>query len=191
MADRPLHAVILAGGAARRMSGTDKLMLQVGGRTLLEHVVASVRAAAEIVVVGPQRPAVPDVRWTSEEPAGGGPVAGLAAGLAALPRPAGAHVAVLAADLPGLRADTIERLRAALDANEHADGAVLVDESGRRQWLTGVWHGSALLAAVPGDPAGRSVRATLGPLRVVDVAARAGEAADVDTPDDLIRLRRR
>jgi len=35
------------------------------------------------------------------------------------------------------------------------------------------------------------VRATLGPLRVVDVAARAGEAADVDTPDDLIRLRRR
>jgi len=25
----------------------------------------------------------------------------------------------------------------------------------------------------------------------VDVAARAGEAADVDTPDDLIRLRRR
>ena len=48
-------AVVLAGGAARRLGGTDKPALRVDERTLLEHVVAAVAGAGRIVVVGPRR----------------------------------------------------------------------------------------------------------------------------------------
>src|SRR5690606_6505183 len=186
MADRPLYAVILAGGAARRMSGQDKPMLPIAGKPLLEHVLDAVTAASDVVVVGPRRDGIRDVRWTCEQPPGGGPVAALTAGLAAFADAESADVAVLAADLPGLRPSTIGRLRAAMRG---AGGAVLVDETGHRQWLTGVWGGRALARVLPAEPAGRSIRRTLGPLRVIEVPAHPGEAVDVDTPEDVARLR--
>ncbi|PXY22398.1 molybdenum cofactor guanylyltransferase [Prauserella muralis] len=175
-----LAGIVLAGGAARRLSGADKPMLVVGGTTLLQRAVTALRDAADIVVVGPRRDAVGGVRWCREDPPGAGPVAALAAGL----RDVGAEqVAVLAADLSGVTPDTIARLRAALGPG--ADGAVLVDDEGRRQWLIGVWRTAALRAALPEEPAGASLRATLGGLSIVEVAAVPGEAADVDTPGDL------
>ncbi|MGH3433518.1 MAG: NTP transferase domain-containing protein, partial [Thermocrispum sp.] len=85
MADRPLYAVILAGGAAARLSGVDKPMLEVGGKPLLHTVIGAVAGAAAVVVVGPRRTDTMRVRWAREDPPGGGPVAALAAGLAALP----------------------------------------------------------------------------------------------------------
>ncbi|MGH3470061.1 MAG: molybdenum cofactor guanylyltransferase, partial [Thermocrispum sp.] len=105
-----------------------------------------------------------------------------------LPPEPEADVAVLAADLPGLSTSTVNGLRA---ARGHADGAVLVDATGRRQWLTGIWRAGSLRGALPADPAGASVRATLGGLDVVEVVAQPGEAADVDTPQDLALARGR
>lgn len=186
MDDRPLYGVVLAGGAAARLSGVDKPMLQVDGKPLLHKVIDALGGAAAVVVVGPRRDGLPDVRWAREDPPGGGPVAALAAGLAALPPEPEADVAVLAADLPGLSTSTVDRLRAACG---DADGAVLVDTTGRRQWLTGIWHARSLRGALPTDAAGASVRATLGGLNVVEVVAEGAEAADVDTPDDLARAR--
>ena len=174
------------------LSGVDKPMLEVDGIPLLHNVIAALNGAVDVVVVGPRRADTDGVRWAREDPPGGGPVAALAAGLAALPLES-SDVAVLAADLPGLAASTVVRLRAALvDASNPAepDGAVLVDASGRRQWLTGVWRAESLRAVLPADPAGASVRATLGGLHVVEVPAEGAEAADVDTPEDLARARR-
>lgn len=107
-----MAAIVLAGGGAARLGGEDKCWLQVGGRPILESVVAAVAALADvdqdrdprhgdesgapkskaaealtvgpIVVVGPRREVVTPVRWTREEPPGAGPVAGLQAGLACL-----------------------------------------------------------------------------------------------------------
>lgn len=157
-------------------------MLTVGGKSLLHRVLAAVAGAGPVVVVGPERAGVGGVLWTREEPPGGGPVAALAAGLRLIGAP---RVAVLAGDLAGVAPSTVERLGAALG---DADGAVLVDDQGRRQWLIGVWRTERLRAAIPAEPHGAALRRVLGPLAIVDVPAAPGESADIDTPGDLDRL---
>ncbi|MFI8824284.1 DUF6457 domain-containing protein [Streptomyces sp. NPDC053431] len=88
-------AIVLAGGAARRLGGADKPGVRVGGRALLDRVLAGCRDAGRTVVVAEPRGTARPVEWTREEPPGGGPVAALAAGLRRLaeapasPRPAG------------------------------------------------------------------------------------------------------
>ena len=182
-------AVVLAGGAGRRLGGVDKPGLRVGAFTLLDRALFATGPAKPIVAVGPQRPTERSVQWRREEPAGGGPVAALAAGLADLP--ADIDVALLAADLAGIGPDTVTGLRFALARQPGVDGALLVDGDGRRQWLTSVWRINALRAALPAQPAGVALRAVLGGLTVVEVPAREGEAFDVDTQGDLDEARSR
>lgn len=176
-------AVVLAGGRGSRLGGVDKASVVVDGRPLLGHVLDAVAGAAETVVVGPPRDVpgldLSGVRWAREEPPGGGPLAGLAAGLA---RVTSDVVVVLAVDQPGLTRSTVDRLRSAVDGGA---GAVLVDGAGRAQWLTGAWRADLLRAALPADPHGASMRSALGPLGPVRVPALPGEARDVDTPADL------
>lgn len=182
-------AVILAGGRATRLSGVDKVAIEVGGRSLLRRAVDAVAGAEPIVVVGAKRPMGVPVRWTVEQPPGGGPLAGLVAGMAAVP-PEVDEVAVLAADLLGVTTDTVTRLRAALRAEKNAAGVVLVDSAGRLQWLIGVWHPTALRRALPNRPHGLSLRHSLGTLPASAIPAEPGETDDLDTPEDLDRLRR-
>ncbi|MET8509864.1 DUF6457 domain-containing protein [Streptomyces sp. NPDC004787] len=82
-------ALVLAGGAARRLGGADKPGVRVGGRPLLDRVLAGCRDAARTVVVAAPRATARPVEWTREEPPGGGPVAALDAGLRRLAEPAG------------------------------------------------------------------------------------------------------
>jgi molybdopterin-guanine dinucleotide biosynthesis protein A len=187
---RGWNAVVLAGGRARRLGGVDKPALMVGERSLLDTVLLACEGAVGIVVVGPPRPTVVDVRWTREDPPHGGPLAALVAGLHAMPEPAEA-TAVLAADLPGLRASTLRRLLDAL-AEEPAgqrwvDGALLVDQAGRPQWLAGVWRTAALRTGLAGigDPTGQALHALLDGLPSVRLPAIGAEALDVDTHADL------
>jgi molybdopterin-guanine dinucleotide biosynthesis protein A len=175
--------IVVAGGSARRLSGVDKPALSVGGKPLLARAIHALGGAERVIAVGPRRPGF-DVVWTREPVPGTGPVAALAAGLAFVPEDVEA-VAVLAADLPGVRRSTVDRLAAAVGA---ADGAVLVDAAGARQWLLGVWRIAALRAALPEQPENAALRRTLGGLAIVDVAAEPGEADDIDTPEDLDRL---
>ncbi|MBB5954177.1 molybdopterin-guanine dinucleotide biosynthesis protein A [Saccharothrix tamanrassetensis] len=169
--------MILAGGRGSRLGGVDKASVEVAGRTLLEHALGAVRGAGRVVVVGPAKD-VAGVVWAREEPPGGGPVAGVAAGLAHV---AARRVVVLAVDQPGVTSSTVERLLGVGGA------AVLVDDEGRPQWLAGVWETDELRAAMPVEPRGASMRSVLGPLRPAEVAALPGEAWDVDAPGDLAR----
>ncbi|WP_433873509.1 molybdenum cofactor guanylyltransferase [Saccharopolyspora sp. CA-218241] len=182
-----MAAVVLAGGRARRLGGVDKVLLPVGAATLLDRVLGAVAGSAPIVVVGPRRATGAPVLWTREEPPGGGPLAGLAAGLRWVPGTA-EFVAVLAADHPHVTAATVDRLRRSVGERP---GAVLVDPGDRPQWLIGVWRTAALRAAMPADPAGGSLRSAVAGLDPVLVPDVAGESADVDTPDDLRRARDR
>jgi molybdopterin-guanine dinucleotide biosynthesis protein A len=184
----PYDAVVLAGGTGRRLGGADKPALEVGGRTLLEGVLAAVADAGRVVVVGPDRPSLPaHVVQVREDPAGGGPAAAVAAGLQQV---RAARVALLAADLPLLAPCVLAALRRAAD---HADGAVLVDDDGRDQVLTSVWSTAALrTGAESRDLHGAPLRVLLRGLRVARVPlAEAGVDTwfDCDTDDDLRRAR--
>ena len=72
--------VVLTGGRGSRLGGVDKAGLAVGGVAIGARVLAAVPDAGRSVVVGEPVPGADVV--VREEPVGGGPVAGLAAGLA-------------------------------------------------------------------------------------------------------------
>ncbi|WP_308201465.1 molybdenum cofactor guanylyltransferase [Sphaerisporangium perillae] len=187
----PYDAVVLAGGEARRLGGGDKPGVSVGGLTLIERVVAAVPGAARLVVVGPARPGLPRGEFAREDPPGGGPIPALRAGLARVQAP---WVALLAADLPFLLPGHVAALLAAAGTPPRA-GAVLVDEDGREQWLTGVWRTETLARALAGYE-GRSLRGLLGPLDPVRLGLPVGDGGrvpwfDCDTIDDVADARRR
>ncbi|WP_337062853.1 NTP transferase domain-containing protein [Kineococcus sp. G2] len=198
---RPADAVVvvLAGGGgtrfAERAAGADKLAAPLGSSDVLRHLLARLTPCWPVVLVGPDRVAgVPAVR---EEPPGGGPLAGFAAGLAALDAGvapgvgSGWPVVLLGGDQP-FAAAAVPRLLAAL-ADGGADAVVGVDGSGRRQPLLSAYrraHARAVVAALPGV-VGRPVRELLGAraARVVEVPLEAHEHLDVDVPEDLARAR--
>ncbi|MDF0528721.1 NTP transferase domain-containing protein [Tsukamurella sp. 8F] len=173
MTQLPVHAIVLAGGAARRL-GADKPEQRVGGRRLLDIALNAVSGAEAIVVVGPPRDVPDGVRIVRETPAGAGPVAAIAAGFSALPA-GSAEVVVLASDLPGITADEVARLVAARGT---APVALACDD--RPQYLTAVWDSAALARALSGVPPRMR---DLVPHDAVLVPS-AG-AADVDTPEQL------
>jgi molybdopterin-guanine dinucleotide biosynthesis protein A len=188
-----LSAVILAGGRAARLGGIDKPGLEVRGRTLLATVVAAASGAgaARIIVVGPEHPDLA-VCFAREDPSRAGPFAALRCGLGQLGDPAErcGRVAVLAADLPFLRAAHLRSLLAAAEGNR---GAVLVDDEGYPQWLTGCWDEPALSAAAAGYT-GSSLRGLMAPLSPAQVVIEPepGEPPpwlDCDTEADLSRAR--
>ncbi|MFJ2609542.1 DUF6457 domain-containing protein [Streptomyces sp. NPDC087425] len=199
-ADAGYDVVVLAGGAARRLGGADKPGVRVGGRALLDRVLAACADARTAVVVADPRPTVRPVRWTREDPVGAGPVAALDAGLRHI---TAAHVVVLSADLPFLEKATVRRLLTTLRAagEGRADGALVVDADGRDQPLVAAYRTGALRrelgrlvdAASPGDPAPlaglplRKLISTLHLTRVPDTVA----AFDCDTWDDIATARAR
>lgn len=178
--DARLAAVILAGGTAVRLGGADKASIEYAGRTFLEHALAAVAAAGEVVVVGAQVPTSRPATFVREDPPLGGPVAGLLAGrraLAAEPE----TLLVVAVDMPRVTAMTVARLLAAAAGH---DGAVLCDGDGRRQLVLAV-RADRLDVAAPSDPHGGSVRDLLAGLDLADVAEVDGEARGVDRWEDL------
>ncbi len=176
-------AVVLAGGAARRLGGIDKAALDVGGRSLLTRVVDAVDDAALTVVVGPERALPREVSWVREDPPGGGPVAALAAGLALVTC---AWTALLAADLPFLDQGAVRALRRAAAQSR---GALLVDDRERDQLLVGVWRTDALREALPDVVEGAALRDVLLPLDPQRLRLSGRAWFDCDTEDDLIFAR--
>ena len=78
----PPAAIVLAGGRASRFGGGDKPGAVVGGVPMVARVLDAVGSCSPRILVGPVRDGVPGgVRQVREEPAGGGPVAALAAAL--------------------------------------------------------------------------------------------------------------
>ncbi|MFF2651381.1 NTP transferase domain-containing protein [Streptomyces sp. NPDC058045] len=197
-------AVVLAGGAARRLGGADKPGLRVGGRSLLDGVLSACAEATATVVVAEPRPTARPVRWAREDPPGGGPLAALDAGLARTTAPL---VAVLSADLPFLRRATVHRLLETLTGPtsealftgappERIDGVLLVDGEGRWQPLVACYRSEvlrrelALLAEENGGTAGLPLRALT---RRLELAAVPDPLAsfDCDTWNDIATARSR
>ena len=179
--------VVLAGGTSRRF-GTDKLDALVGGVSLLDAALATLPTSVDLLLVGPPRATTRTATWVREDPPGGGPAAGIVAGMrAALARGADV-VAVLPADAPGSGPAARVLLR---ELAEHPrDGAVVgLGADGREQPLQLALSRPAAeqLAGTPGGGQGASARALVASL--VPSARRVplppAALYDVDTPAQL------
>jgi molybdopterin-guanine dinucleotide biosynthesis protein A len=97
---------------------------------------------------------------------------------------------VLAGDLPFLTAALVDGLRERLSG----DGVLVVDDTGRDQYLLGAWRTAALQAAVARSTGPTSLRRVLAPIalrrwRPEVPADQPPPWLDCDTPVDLARAR--
>jgi molybdenum cofactor guanylyltransferase len=139
-----IPCVLLAGGLARRMGGGDKPMRAIGGRTILDRVIARLRPQCSDLILNangdPARfaafglPVVPDS--VADFP---GPLAGILAGLdwVAANRPDAAWMLSAAGDCPFLPRDLVARLTAAR-ATEGAELGVAAS-GGQSHPVIGLW----------------------------------------------------
>ncbi|MEU6271275.1 NTP transferase domain-containing protein [Streptomyces populi] len=176
-ADAGYDAVVLAGGAARRLGGEDKPGVRVGGRRLLDRVLAACADATRTVVVADPRSTARPVEWAREDPPGGGPLAALDAGLRHTAAP---YVLVLSADLPFLEEKTVRRLLDTLRSEDGTHGAPPAPEALRqapralRQTPDGQAPGPAGQGTGPaGQAPGSGGRDTRSEVRAADGGERA------------------
>jgi molybdopterin-guanine dinucleotide biosynthesis protein A len=183
-------AAVLAGGASRRM-GRDKATMAVGGAALASVVLAAAaRVASPVVLVAPEgHPARRLAARVVADP-GQGPLAALAAALAALEA---GHVLVLAGDHPGLRVELLAHLVHLASRGE----AVACRRGPRLEPLVAVYRrapalaaAEARLAAAAGDRSLLGLLAALDTVVVEEPEWRALDPGgrsfvDLDDPADL------
>ena len=186
--DPLVTAVVLCGGEGRRFGG-DKTAADLGGTSVLDALLTNLPKEWSVVCVGPQRPSRRDpVTWLREDPPGGGPVAGVAAALAAVRT----EVAVLlGGDMPYAAPAAARLAGHLLDAPPETDAIVGIDQHGHVQPLLAAYRTAALSAVLPLDPLGVPLKRLLDGLRLVVDPVPEQASLDVDTPEDLEAARHR
>ncbi|GAA0200278.1 molybdenum cofactor guanylyltransferase [Corynebacterium riegelii] len=185
-----LSVIILAGGRSTRM-GTDKAQVRVEGIRLIDATLSALSALptdTTPIVVSPFELGLPSgVPTVCEDPPFGGPVAGIAAGVALADADLVAVVAVDAPHSPEALPALVEALQNAPDTA----AAVAVDEEGFMQPLCAVWRKQALLAAIEKvgtrDVPAKALYKVAG--SVVKHQTQGAER-DYDTPEELAQLGR-
>jgi molybdopterin-guanine dinucleotide biosynthesis protein A len=139
-----IPGVLLAGGLARRMGGGDKPMRRIGGRTILERVIARLKPQCDGLILNangdPARFAafgLPVIADSVENFPG--PLAGILAALdwATTNRPDAPWILSTAADCPFLPRDLVARLHRSR-ADENAQLAVAASD-GQSHPVIGLW----------------------------------------------------
>lgn len=188
----PVIGVVLSGGSSARM-GRDKASIDLGGRSLLQHVLDGF-AGVPVIVVGPVVACThADVRFVREDPPGGGPCAAVVAGAMAASGHGASVMAVVATDMPaGAPVALVAAVRLAASGPE-VDAVIPLDSQGEAQVLCAAYRVSAIVdwALGLGDVAGASVRSLAAALKVESWRpADVGDALlDIDDQDALDRAR--
>lgn len=143
MTERPL-GLLLAGGLARRMGGGDKPLATLGGRPILDHVIARLGPQCAGLLLNANGDPARFARWglpvvADDVPGFAGPLAGILAGLdwAAANQPGAVALVSVAADTPFIPRDLVARFVAESAA---ADAALACAASGG--WthpVVGLW----------------------------------------------------
>jgi molybdenum cofactor cytidylyltransferase len=188
----PVGAVVLAAGAASRM-GRNKLLLQVGDRPLVRHVI---EAASEggchvinaIYADEAVREAIANAATCVHNPeSSNGQATSLRAGLQSMPEEV-AGALVMLGDQPLVGSRTVSMLLRAW-RQEGARPAVAATYGHRDGWLPPVLLDRSLwpeLMSLEGDTGARPLFEDRPEL--LDTVPAAGRPDDVDTPDDYARI---
>ena len=187
-----VSAVVLAAGAASRFGGV-KLLAELGGRPVLQHVLDAVEAQGlgeVVVVLGDDAEAIERaIEWRGERRVrnpdpGRGLSSSLSVGLDAVSPTATAALIVLG-DQPGLRADTVGALLAQQDDPTRPVVVPRYDDDAARNPVLIGRPAFGLVVEARGDRGLGPVLAA-HPEIVVEVPV-TGSNPDVDTPADLAR----
>ena len=199
-------AVVVAGGASRRLNHVPKASLSDGTNTLLGCALEAVAAASPRVVVGPESLPLPSgVLRTREDPPFSGPAAAIHAGLECIAAdcersqvPLPEWCLILGVDTPRI-APAVQQLIAAARAAEQAataalspaDSEALTDSEasagfwgvaeGIYQPLVGIYRFDAIRSVFSTGTTDASVRSFLRRLNPAAVEMSAADTADVDT----------
>ncbi|MGP3976354.1 nucleotidyltransferase family protein [Streptomyces sp. 8N114] len=187
--------LLLAAGGGRRLGGRPKALLRYAERPLVEHAVRILREGGCTPVYVVLGAAAEQVRETARLPGcvlvdnpdwAEGMGSSLRAGLEAV---SGAEaVLVSLVDQPGIGAEAVARVRAAYRSPATLAAATYDGRRGHPVLLgTAHWEGVARSAQADAGARGY-LRERRGELTLVECADIA-DPADIDTPEDLHRLR--
>lgn len=173
-----MNIIILSGGKSERF-GSNKSEAKIAELTLLEFL-ANQLTSHDLIVVG--EPTKVKAQYIREEPIGGGPCAGIEAGMKLVKSEI---VAIYAVDAP-----FAPTYLASLEINLVRDAAVPLDIEGLPQYLGGIYRSEKVMQAINRfvDVHGISVRKLFSQLDTDFVDVDKPELLmDIDTPQDLER----
>ena len=193
-------AVVVAGGASRRLNHVPKASLSDGTSTLLDCALEAVASASPRVVVGPGSLPLPSgVLRTREDPPFSGPAAAIHAGLECIAAdcersqvPLPEWCLILGVDTPRI-APAVQQLIAAARAAEQSSvgqSAPAGSEASAGFWgvaegiyqpLVGIYRFEAIRSVFSTGTTDASVRSFLRRLNPAAVEMSAADTADVDT----------
>ena len=129
--------VILAGGRATRMGGGDKCLIEIGGRTLLDHVIDRLAPQVDGLILNANGDPARFAAWSlpvvaDTLPGFAGPLAGVLAGMEAAAAEGASHIVTAAADTPFFPEDLAVRLGAAAAAEHVPLACAATPEAGGR-----------------------------------------------------------
>ena len=187
-----IAGLILAGGAGRRLGGTDKPLLALGRDTILDRVLARLRAEPVAAIAlsangDPARFARFGLTVLADGIAAAGPLAGVLAGLDWAAALGATALLSVPGDAPFLPAGLLAAL-------SPAPACAVAD--GRLQPLVALWPVAARAALRDWLSSGQSRKvgafaATLG-MRAVDFPEAAADGfANINTPEELAAARAR
>lgn len=199
-------AVVVAGGASRRLNHVPKASLSDGTNTLLGCALEAVAAASPRVVVGPESLPLPSgVLRTREDPPFSGPAAAIHAGLECIAAdcecsqvPLPEWCLILGVDTPRIAPAVQQLLTAARGAEQAATATPSPTDSeapndseasagfwgvaeGIYQPLVGIYRFEAIRSVFSTGTTDASVRSFLRRLNPAAVEMSAADTADVDT----------
>lgn len=129
-----IHAVILAGGQARRMGGGDKALLPLAGQPLIAHVIARLQGQVAGLMISANGDAARFAGFGLPVLADAvpmGPLSGILAGLRHAAGRGGDALLSVPVDSPFLPADLVARLA--------SPGGLTYAEAGRGHYATALW----------------------------------------------------
>lgn len=184
-------ALVVAGGGSTRF-GADKLVQPLGRTTVLHHLLSTLPPGWPVVVVGPRRDGSAGthrpVTWVREPEPHGGPLAGVAAGLALVRT---TLVVVLGGDMPFAAAAAGRVVEALAGAGPEVAAVTARGPDGRVQPLLTAYVSDRARGALPDRTQGGRARALLEALPHLVLDVSADDLLDVDTPDQLATARHR
>ena len=193
-----IGAVVLAAGLSSRMGAT-KLLADVGGKTMIRHVVEAAcasHAGPVIVVTGHAAPQIEGaldglkIEFVNNPDFAKGLSASLRAGLNALPEDCDGTL-ILLGDMPGVDIALIDRLIAAFDPDEQRAICVPTRQGKRGNPVLWARRFFPEMLAIEGDVGARNLIGTYSELVCEVEAADDAPLIDIDTPEALAAYRTR